>query len=182
MLRSSGSGAACWDLWPRLVRAEQRALGLDASNDKRRAKLAALGRRRRAPGLIAYRGPDAVGWISVGPRPDYHRLEGSRATPRVDDVAVWVIPCISVRREARDQGVASALIRAAVAYAASHGAPAVEAYPRSDKKRVNDEWAFYGTESLFKKAGFKKIRGSLVVPKGWTPRATMRAACTMPRT
>jgi hypothetical protein len=51
----------------------------------------------------------------------------------------------------------------------------VEAYPRADGKRVHDEWAFYGTEALFKKAGFKKVRGILPVPKGWTPRVTMRA-------
>ena len=96
MLRSSASGSACWDLWPRFTGAEQRA--------------------------------------------------------------------------------ATALIRAAVAYATKHGAPAVEAYPRADRKRVNDEWAFYGTEALFKKAGFKKVRGILPVPTGWTPRVTMRSA------
>jgi len=112
----------------------------------------------------------------VGPRLDYHRVAGSRATPAVDDVPVWVIPCITVRTEARGQGVAVGLIRAAVGYALAHGAPAVEAYPRADGKRVHDEWAFYGTEALFKKAGFKKARGVLPVPKGWTPRVTMRSA------
>jgi GNAT superfamily N-acetyltransferase len=100
----------------------------------------------------------------------------------VDGAPVWVIPCLTVRTEARGQGVAVALIRAAVGYAASHGAPAVEAYPRADGTRVHDEWAFYGTEALFRKAGFKKVRGVLAVPKGWTPRVTMRAASTMPRT
>ena len=30
--------------------------------------------------------------------------------------------------------------------------------------------------------GFKKVRGILQVPKGWTQRVTMRAAGTMPRT
>lgn len=175
VLRSSGSGSTCWDLWPRLAGGEQRAGGLDASSAKRRAKLTALAARRRAPGLLAYRGREAVGWISIGPRLDYHRTEGSRATPRVDDVAVWVIPCITVRTEARGQGVAVALIRAAVDFAAKHGAPVVEAYPRADRKRVNDEWAFYGTEALFRKAGFTKVRGVLPVPKGWTPRVTMRS-------
>jgi hypothetical protein len=43
-------------------------------------------------------------------------------------------------------------------------------------------WAFQGTEALFKKAGFKKVRGVLPVPKGWTPRVTMRATGRMPRT
>jgi GNAT superfamily N-acetyltransferase len=141
-----------------------------------------LSKRRHAPGLLAYRGRVAVGWISVGPRLDYHRLANSKATPAVDELPVWVIPCITVRRESRGQGVATALIRAAVAYAASRGAPAVEAYPRADAKRVHDEWAFYGTEAMFRSAGFLKVRGLLPVPKGWTPRVTMRAAATMPRT
>jgi len=182
VLRSSGSGSGCWDLWPRLTGAEQRSAGLDRSNAKRRVRLSALARRRRAPGLLAYRGGEAVGWVSVGPRLDYHRLAGSRATPAVDDAPVWVIPCITVRTAARGQGVAVGLIRAAVGYAMAHGAPAVEAYPRAGRTRVHDEWAFYGTEALFKKAGFEKTRGVLPVPKGWTPRVTMRAAPTMPRT
>ena len=175
VLRSSGSGSGCWDLWPRLTGAEQRSGGLDRSSAKRRAALSALAGRRRAPGLLAYRGREAVGWVSVGPRLDYHRLASSRATPAVDDMPVWVIPCITVRTAARGQGVAVGLIRAAVRYAPSHGAPAVEAYPRADGRRVHDEWAFYGTEALFKKAGFKKTRGVLAVAKGWTPRVTMRS-------
>jgi GNAT superfamily N-acetyltransferase len=116
-----------------------------------------------------------VGWVSIGPRLDYHRVANSKATPAVDDLRIWVIPCITVRKEARGQGIAIGLIRAAVAYALERGAPGVEAYPRADGKRVHDEWAFYGTEALFKKAGFKKVRGRLPVPKGWTPRVTMRA-------
>jgi hypothetical protein len=69
-----------------------------------------------------------------------------------------------------------------VAYATARGAPAVEAYPRAAGERVHDEWAFYGTAALFRKAGFRTVRGILPVPKGWTPRVTMRAASTMPRT
>jgi GNAT superfamily N-acetyltransferase len=182
VLRSSASGSSCWDIFPRLTGAEQRERGLDGPGAKRRAALGALARRRRAPGLIAYRGREAVGWVSLGPRLDYHRVARSKATPPVDEQPVWVIPCITIRTEARGQGVAAALIRAALAYAAERGAPAVEAYPRADRKRVHDEWAFYGTEALFKKAGFKKVRGILPVPKGWTPRVTMRATGTMPRT
>ena len=176
MLKSSASGSACWDLWPRFTGAEQRAGGIAlGSSEKRRAKLTSLAKRRHAPGLLAYRGREAIGWVSIGPRLDYHRIAGSRATPPIDETRVWVIPCLTVRKEARGQGVATALIRAAVAYAMKRGAPAVEAYPRADRKRVHDEWAFYGTEALFKKAGFKKVRGILPVPNGWTPRVTMRA-------
>ena len=36
------------------------------------------------PGLIAYRDRRPVGWISLGPREDYARLERSRVMKRVD--------------------------------------------------------------------------------------------------
>jgi len=74
--------------------------GLDGPGAKRRAALGALAKRRRAPGLIAYRGREPVGWISIGPRLDYHRIARSKATPPVDEQAVWVIPCITIRKEA----------------------------------------------------------------------------------
>ena len=91
---------------------------------------------------------------------------------------VWVIPCITVVPEARGQGIAVALIRAAVAYAARHRAEAVEAYPRASNARIADDYAFFGTEELFRKAGFalirKPIRGQ---PRGWVRRVTMRVDC-----
>ena len=176
------TGSGCWDLWPRLTGAERRAAGLDRSTAKRRARLTTLAKRRRAPGLLAYRGREPVGWISIGPRLDYRRLAWSKATPADDDLRVWVIPCITVRREVRGQGVAVALIRAAVAYATARGAPAIEAYARAGATRVAHDAVFHGTEAMFKRAGFKKVAGVRPVPASSIPRVTMRAVSTMPRT
>ena len=169
-------GASCWCLFPRYTAAEQRERGLDRGGDAvRRAEVARLARRRNAPGLIAYRGKEPVGWIAIGPRSDLSRIDRSRATPAVDELAVWVIPCITVRRGHRGEGIAVAMIRAAVDYATGFGAPAVEAYPRADNKRLNDDFVFFGTESLFRKAGFQQVRGVLAgLPKTWTARVTMR--------
>jgi len=171
-------GASCWCLFPRYTAAQQRERGLDKGGDVvRRAEVARLARRRNAPGLIAYRGEEPVGWIAIGPRSDLSRIDRSRATPAVDELAVWVIPCITVRRGRRGQGLAVAMIKAAVDYAAKLGAPAVEAYPRADNKRLNDDFVFFGTESLFRKAGFRQVRGVIAgLPKSWTPRVTMRQA------
>ena len=178
-------GATCWDLFPRYSATEQRELGITGSGpgtaeEKRRAALAKLARRRKnSAGLVAYRGGEPIGFISLGPRYDFSRIQHSKATPPVDDVAAWVIPCITVRRGHRGQGVAVAMIRAAVEYAGKRGAPAVEAYPRADSKRVNDDFAFFGTSAMFRKAGFRQIRGVLRgLPKGWAPRVTMRQATT----
>ena len=177
-------GSACWDLFPRYTAAQQRKLGIvgggpGTAETKRRAALAKLARRRKnSAGLVAYEDGEPIGWISLGPRYDFSKVDKSRATPPVDDVAAWVIPCITVRRGHRGQGIAVAMIRAAVDYAGQRGAPAVEAYPRAEDKRVHDDLAFFGTEAMFRKAGFRRIRGVVPrLPKGWTPRVTMRAKC-----
>jgi GNAT superfamily N-acetyltransferase len=151
---------------------------MSKDNERRRREiLAKLARRRRnSAGLVAYQSGEPVGFISLGPRSDFSRVAKSKATPPVDDLDAWVIPCITVRRGHRGKGVAVAMIQAAVAYAAKRGAPAVEAYPRADRARVHDDFAYIGTERLFRKAGFKRARGVLRgLPKGWTPRVTMRA-------
>jgi ribosomal protein S18 acetylase RimI-like enzyme len=174
-------GATCWDLFPRYTAAQQRALGITntgpgTTEAKRREVLAKLARRRKnAAGLMAYRGKEPIGFVSLGPRHDYSVVENSRATPPVDDVAVWVIPCLGVRRGYRGQGVGVAMIRAAVVYAGERGAPAVEAYVRAGDKRVPDDYAFFGTKAMFDKAGFREVRGVLPrLRKGSVPRVTMR--------
>jgi len=133
-----------------------------------------LASRRRAPGLLAFDGDEAVGWIAIAPRTEYRRIEASRATPRIDDEDVWVIPCITVRPSARGRGIALALINAAVKYAKAQGAPAVEAYPRAGSKRTKDDNAFFGTEPLFRRAGFK-VMGKFKM------RVTMRKKTTARR-
>ena len=76
---------------------------------------------------------------------------------------------------ARGRGTALALIRAAVAYATEQGAPAVEAYPRAGATRTGDDNAYFGTEPLFRRAGFQVLRKPLETrPRNWVPRVTMR--------
>jgi len=180
-------GAQCWDLHPRFTASQQRELGITLTKGsleaKRRAVLAKLARRRRnSAGLVAYVGREPVGFVSLGPRVDFARVANSRATPPYEESA-WVVPCITVRRGYRGRGVAVAMLRAAGEYAGKRGAPAVEAYPRADAKRVHDDFAYIGTEAMFRKAGFRRARGVMKdLPKGWTPRVTMRASCVSSKT
>ncbi len=169
-------GTGCWCMYPRLTNAQMRELpGSGSANQRRRDAMTKLARRRRAPGLLAFENDEPVGWIAVAPRSELGRIEASRATPRVDDEDVWVIPCVTVHKTARGRGITLALIRAAVAYAAEQGAPAVEAYPRAGTVRTGDDNAYFGTEPLFRRAGFEVIRGPLENrPRNWIPRVTMR--------
>ena len=110
----------------------------------------------RAPGLVAYRGGEAVGWVSLGPRTDYGRLEHSTVLARIDDEPVWSIVCFVVGRRSRGQGVAKAMLDAAIAYARDHGATLLEAYPTdTDGKRIPAADAYRGTLSMFERAGFE---------------------------
>lgn len=169
-------GSGCWCMYPRLTGAQTRELpGSGGTNQRRRDAMTNLARRRRAPGLLAFEGDEPVGWIAIAPRTELARIETSRATPRVDHEDVWVIPCVTVRKMARGRGTALALIRAAVAYATEQGAPAVEAYPRAGATRTGDDNAYFGTEPLFRRAGFQVLRKPLETrPRNWVPRVTMR--------
>ena len=131
-----------------------------------------LARRRRAPGLLAFEGDEVVGWVAVAPRTEFARIENSRATPRVDDKDVWVIPCVTVRKTARGSGIASALIRAAAEYALEHGACAVEAYPRAGAVRT------VRRQCLVRHRGHVPSRGIPRYPQtAEVPSAQPRAAC-----
>lgn len=151
-------GVGCWCMYPRLSGTDMKRMRGPGLNQRRRDAMTTLARRRRAPGLLAFEDDKPVGWIAIAPRTELRRIEASRATPRVDDMDVWVIPCITVSPGARGRGIALALIRAAVAYARKQGAPAVEAYPRAGAARTNDDNAYFGTEPLFRRAGFRIIR------------------------
>jgi GNAT superfamily N-acetyltransferase len=173
-------GAGCWCMHPRLTDARLRELpGPGNETERRRQAMTKLARRRRAPGLLAFEGDEVVGWVAVAPRTELARIDKSRATPRVDDEDVWVIPCVTVRKTARGRGIACALIRAAVGYARGHGAHAVEAYPRAGAARTVDDNAWFGTEAMFRRAGFRVVRKPLEdLPRNWVPRATMRIEAT----
>lgn len=170
-------GRGCWCMYPRLTASMERELPGDGSMDARRRRaMTALAGRATAPGLLAYDGEQPVGWVAVARRPELVRIARSRATPPVDDVPVWVIPCITVTPPARGRGIAISLIRAAVVYAREQGAAAVEAYPRASSERIADDNAYYGTQRLFSRAGFRVVREPLTtLPRNWTPRVTMRA-------
>ena len=182
LFRTSSIVNACWDIWPRRTGAEGRErlaqLGRRGLAQDNRDRFRALAARRRAPGLLAYSDGMAVGFVSLGPRTEMRRVDTSRATPRVDDLGVWVVPCFYIHPKHRRRGIGVALLRAAVTYAAHQGAPAGEGYPRAPGMKVSDDFAFFGTVEMFRRAGYRVVRrpaGDL--PKGWVPRYAMRATC-----
>ena len=114
--------------------------------------------RDPAPGLLAYQDGRAIGWVSVAPREDYDRLEHSRVRPRLDDTPVWSIVCFVVSRKQRGRGLTGRLLDAAVDYARTHGATALEAYPTDvGDSRIPSANGYTGVLSTFEAAGFEVV-------------------------
>ena len=122
-----------------------------------RSELKALVDAGHPPGLIGYRGKVPVGWVSLGPREDYAKLQRSPVMKAVDDLPVWSIICFVVPSEHRGQGVARALLEGAIAYARKHGATLLEAYPVEKPCRASDDSMWFGAKSMYGRAGFAEV-------------------------
>jgi GNAT superfamily N-acetyltransferase len=111
------------------------------------------------PGLLAYRDGRPVGWCAVTPREAYPRVLNSRVTRPLDDrPGCWAVVCFYVERGERRGGTAAALLDAAVAFAAGHGATAVEGYPKDTggiRRHANE--MFVGSREMFLAAGFEEV-------------------------
>ena len=115
------------------------------------------------PGVLAYVDGTPAGWARVMPRSAVPLVQKNRALRRIldDDPGVWWITCFAVDRRHRSLGVATALLDAAVAYAGSHGATALEGHPVDTDalkaERVNASALFTGTMRTFVASGFHEI-------------------------
>jgi GNAT superfamily N-acetyltransferase len=136
----------CWCMYWRDRR-------LQHGEPKKRA-LAKLVRDGREPGLLAYEDGVAVGWVSVAPRDEFAAILASpQYGPREEEAGVWSIVCFVVDRPRRRDGIAGALLEAAVEHAFAGGATSVEAYPHHA-----DGSDYMGGLELYERAGFRKVR------------------------
>lgn len=125
--------------------------------DQRRAELERLARQDPPPGLLAYQSGEPVGWISLGPREDFARLERSPVMKPVDERPVWSIVCFVVPPAHRHQGVARALLEGAIGYARRRGVETLEAYPVDAAGPVRDDSLWWGTQGMYRDAGFVEV-------------------------
>jgi GNAT superfamily N-acetyltransferase len=109
------------------------------------------------PGLVGYVDGAPAGWISLGPREEYLKLRRSPIMKPVDDTPVWSVVCSYVARPYRGQGLQHRLLAAAMSYARDNGARILEAYPVDKAERSHDDFIFFGSRSLYERAGFGEV-------------------------
>lgn len=114
-------------------------------------------------GILGYDGDEPVGWCSVAPRDTYLRLGGPDDADEVGPI--WSIVCFFLRRDHRGEGLAHALLEAAVTYATTHGARTIEAYPVAPDA---PSYKFMGVVPMYETAGF------VAVGKAGSRRTVMR--------
>ena len=165
-----GADGGCWCMYWRYTQAEYAS----SSRALNKVALRESVDQGRVPGLLAYKDGQPAGWCGVSPRASFARLVRSRNFPSEAPPPVWAIVCFFVAREQRAQGVAAALLTAAVDYAGQHGARSIEGYPvKAGAKALAAQAAFPGTTRMFRAAGFRLVALTGAV-SGGLPRAIMR--------
>jgi GNAT superfamily N-acetyltransferase len=147
---SNGACNHCWCMYWRIGAAYRKR-----SRAENKAAFRVVVERGSPPGLLAYDGEVPVGWCQLTPRADLPWIERIWRLRRVDDVAVWSLSCLYVRKGCRRRGVTSALIAAALTAAKRAKAPALEAYPFD--AAVSPSATGTGYASTFARVGFETV-------------------------
>ena len=149
-----GACGGCWCMAWRLPRKEWRA-GKGEGNRRALRKIVASGEK---PGILGYLGREPVAWCSVAPREKFVVLANFRVLRPVDEVPVWSVSCLFVKKPHRRRGISVRMLRAAVEFAAKQGAKAVEGYPvEPSMAKMPDPFLWTGLPAAFRAAGFREV-------------------------
>lgn len=172
LFKEGGDPRWCWCQHWRLRSKDMAA----AKVPELRERLHAQAESDQPPGLVAFDDERAVGWVSLGPRTDFERIVRSKVIPTIDDRPVWSIVCFAVSSTARGEGVARALLDAAITHARVSGAVALEAYPVrvADGDAIHPDSAFTGTLPMFERAGFEVVADRASDPSSSRQRVVVR--------
>lgn len=145
-----GACNGCWCMYWR-IGAEYRR----RPPEQNKRDFAQVVRQGPPPGLLAFDGDIPVGWCQLTPRAALPWMSRTRNLKPVDDLPVWSISCLYIRKGYRRRGITSALIAEALRYAKAAGAPALEAYPLD--ARLSPSATGTGYVSTFARAGFRIV-------------------------
>jgi GNAT superfamily N-acetyltransferase len=146
----------CWCMFYRRSGRTEIPEGMSRS-EHARCSLKALVDSGTVPGLIGYRDGEPVGWVSLGPREEFARLQRSPVMKPIDDKPVWSIVCFYTAKRVRGRHVAEAMLAGAIDFARSCGARLLEAYPVDRKTRGADDSMWFGCKAMYDRAGFGEV-------------------------
>jgi GNAT superfamily N-acetyltransferase len=154
-----GACMGCWCMYWRLPRRQYDAARGAAAKRLMKKRV----EQGPPPGVLAFVGEDAVGWLQIGPRADTpqwntpRRVSAPMKPQDAEDERVWAATCFFVKPGLRRQGVTGALLEGGVALARKYGARAIEACPVEPRGRMDAASLYVGHADVFRSAGFKEI-------------------------
>lgn len=149
-----GASGGCWCMWWKLNRSEF----MQQRGDENKKALKSIVDAGNIPGILAYSEDQPIGWCALAPRETYPTLERSRLLKRVDDKPVWSVVCFFIARKFRRKGLTVKLLKTAIDDVRKRGGKIIEGYPVEPKKgQTPDPFAYTGTASAFRKAGFVEV-------------------------
>jgi GNAT superfamily N-acetyltransferase len=124
----------------------------ERTKDQNRASRSDLLRSGKANGLVAYRLGRVVGWCHAAPKAELLNI------PTGPEREVAATVCFVVAPDARRQGIATALLAAALAHLRERGMRAVEAYPLTADAAASPQSLYVGPKAMYLRAGFEVVR------------------------
>lgn len=157
-----GKQGACYGCWCTFFRMPPKARRDNSGADKK-AFIKARIEEGPPPGLVAFEGDQAVGWMQIGPRADVPEWNNTaRSSAPLDraekaDPAVWAISCFFLRASARGAGLTHQLVAAGIDFARQNGAAKLDACPMELSRYASSVGLFVGSMRVFDKAGFAVV-------------------------
>ena len=153
--KDKGANSGCWCMWPRISRAEFHEMG----KDERKRAFRKIVTSDAVPGLLAYEDGQAIAWVSIGSRRDAARFNTAKTSEIEEEGGddLYAITCFYVRNGHRKRGLMKVLADAAIAYARSKRARAVDACPIEADRPLMWGDGFVGIASVFRDLGFTEI-------------------------
>jgi GNAT superfamily N-acetyltransferase len=148
LLGDKGGCGGCWCMYWRIGNEYRRR-----PHDANRVDLHDVVIEGPPPGLIAFAGDLAIGWCQLTPRAMLPWLD--RSWQRIDDLPVWSISCLYIRKGYRRRGITSTLIHGAIETARRASVPALEAYPLDADLSPSSTGTGY--VSTFLRIGFRVV-------------------------
>jgi len=152
---NKGACGNCWCMYYRLPKSDYQEGKTDDGNKDAMKELVW---ENKPTGVLGFYEGQAIAWCAFAPREDFIKLENSRVHKRIDDKAVWSIPCFFIDKNFRRHGVSVELLKGVIKYAREVGIKIIEAYPTTPtQEKLADSFAWIGLYKSFERAGFEIV-------------------------
>jgi uncharacterized protein (DUF1697 family)/GNAT superfamily N-acetyltransferase len=151
-----GQRGACGNCWCMAYRLKKSDFDAGKHNEGNKKRMKQLVWKNQPTGILGMYKGQAISWCAFAPREVILRLENSRVHKRIDERAVWSIPCFFIEKRFRKQGLSVQILKGVIDYARKNNIEIIEAYPViPTTEKLPDPFVWAGLFRSFAKAGFQ---------------------------